>query len=62
MPASTLLRRLICNDVSLIYVGVETSLQSVKLVRLTEVPVGASLRRLKLVGLIDVPVRRRNNV
>ena len=39
-----------------------TSLQRVKLVTLTQVPVGTSLRRLKLVGFIYVPVRRRKDV
>ena len=38
------------------------SLQSVKLVNLTEVRVGTLLRRLKLVGFIYVPVRRRKGV
>ena len=41
---------------------VETSLQSVTLVSLTQVAVGKSLRRLKLVGFIYVPVRRWKDV
>ena len=49
-------------DVSIILVRVETSLQSVKLVSLTEVPVGTSLRSLKLVGFIYVLVIRRKEV
>ena len=38
------------------------SLQRVKLVSLTNVPVGRSPRRLKLVGFFYVPVRSRKNV